>query len=77
MGQTPCFRLLFVPPAGPPGRQVCVRSTTAWSSDREDHVAAECGWAQKPVWGLPQRRGNGLGLSVLREEAGQLRRCQG
>ncbi|PIO24668.1 hypothetical protein AB205_0019660 [Aquarana catesbeiana] len=61
----------------PVASMVCVRSTTAWSSDREDHVAAECGWAQKPVWGLPQRRGNGLGLSVLREEAGQLRRCQG
>ncbi|PIO24593.1 hypothetical protein AB205_0106080, partial [Aquarana catesbeiana] len=68
---------VFVPPAGPPGRQVCARSTTSWSSDWEAYVAAACGWAQKPVWGLPQRQGNGPGLSVLREEAGQLRRSQG
>ncbi|PIO25504.1 hypothetical protein AB205_0147740, partial [Aquarana catesbeiana] len=65
------------PPAGPPGRQVCIRNTTSWSSVPEAHVAAACGWAQKPVWGLPQRQRNGPELSILSEEAGQLRRSQG
>ncbi|PIO33031.1 hypothetical protein AB205_0008980 [Aquarana catesbeiana] len=77
MGQTPCFRVRFQPPAGPPGRQVCTRNTTSWSSVPEVSVAVACGWAQKPVWGLPQQRRNGPELSILSEEAGHPRSSQG